>query len=75
VHLPGSERAAGYVTSAAYGYTLGRTIAYAWLPDHLSAGDGVEVEYLGRRFAATVADEPLYDPEMIRLRPEKAVQE
>ena len=25
-------RAAGYVTSAAFGYTVGRSIAYAWLP-------------------------------------------
>lgn len=75
VYLPGSETADGYVTSAAYGYTLGRAIAYAWLPDHLTAGDGVEVEYLGTRFAATVADEPLHDPEMLTLRPEKAAQE
>ncbi|WP_010551539.1 GcvT family protein [Brachybacterium paraconglomeratum] len=74
VFLPGSETAAGYVTSAAYGYTLGRAIAYAWLPDDLTVGDGVEVEYLGTRFAATVAEEPLYDPAMDRIRPEKAAQ-
>nr|WP_190853815.1 FAD-dependent oxidoreductase [Streptomyces aurantiacus] len=59
--------AAGYVTSAAYGYTVGRCVAYAWLPV-LPAGTGVSVEYFGEKVAATVADEPLFDPEMTRIR-------
>ncbi|MGW1375943.1 GcvT family protein [Streptomyces sp. NPDC002446] len=58
---------AGYVTSAAYGYTLGRCVAYAWLPP-LAAGTGVHIEYFGEKVAATVADEPLLDPEMTRIR-------
>ncbi len=58
----------GYVTSAAYGYTVGKTIAYAWLPNSVEVGDSVEIEYLGRRLPATVSVEPLYDPEMTRLR-------
>ncbi|WP_221583415.1 FAD-dependent oxidoreductase [Microbacterium sp. G2-8] len=69
VFLAGGAGAAdGYVTSAAYGYTIGRSIAYAWLPNTVQVGDAVEIEYLGRRLAATVAAEPLYDPEMTRLR-------
>jgi glycine cleavage system aminomethyltransferase T/glycine/D-amino acid oxidase-like deaminating enzyme len=58
----------GYVTSAAYGYTVGRPIAYAWLPGSTAVGDAVEIEYFGMRVAATVAAEPLFDPEMTRLR-------
>ena len=59
----------GYVTSAAYGYTIGRGIAYAWLPLELAAtGTSVEIAYFDQRYAATVADEPLYDPTMTRLR-------
>ena len=59
----------GYVTSAAYGYTVGHGIAYAWLPSELSAPDtAVEVGYFDRRVAATVALEPLFDPKMTRLR-------
>ncbi|MFJ8647792.1 FAD-dependent oxidoreductase [Streptomyces sp. NPDC093546] len=58
---------AGYVTSAAYGYTLGRCVAYAWLPP-LAAGTAVHVEYLGQKVPATVAEEPLFDPEMSRIR-------
>jgi hypothetical protein len=31
-------------------------------------GDVVEIEYFGDRIKATVTPEPLYDPEMKRLR-------
>jgi glycine cleavage system aminomethyltransferase T/glycine/D-amino acid oxidase-like deaminating enzyme len=58
----------GYVTSAAYGYTIGRPIAYAWLPASADVGSSVEIEYFGRRVAATVAAEPLVDPGMERIR-------
>ncbi|MGW5741204.1 GcvT family protein [Amycolatopsis sp. NPDC003861] len=60
--------ASGYVTSAAYGYTVGRPIAYAWLPASADVGSRVEIEYFGRRVAATVAAEPLVDPGMERIR-------
>ncbi|MDG4860404.1 FAD-dependent oxidoreductase [Streptomyces sp. T-3] len=59
--------AAGYVTSAAYGYTLGRCVAYAWLPA-LPSGTAVHIEYFGEKVPATVADEPLFDPKMTRIR-------
>src|SRR5919112_1676551 len=59
---------AGYVTSAAFGHTIGRPIAYAWLPASATPGTSVEIEYFGRRIPATVATEPLVDPEMTRLR-------
>ncbi|MEA5357963.1 FAD-dependent oxidoreductase [Amycolatopsis sp., V23-08] len=59
---------AGYVTSAAYGYTIGKPIAYAWLPASVDVGSGVEIEYFGRRVPATVTAEPLFDPAMERIR-------
>jgi glycine cleavage system aminomethyltransferase T len=59
--------AAGYVTSAAFGYTIGRTIAYAWLPA-LPPGAGVTIDYFGEKLLATVAAEPLFDPQMARIR-------
>ena len=59
----------GYVTSAGYGYTIGRCIAYGYLPVALAAeGTKVEVEYLDERYAATVASEPLFDPKGERLK-------
>lgn len=60
-------RPAGYVTSASYGYTLGRCVAYAWLPP-LAPGSAVHIEYIGEKVPATVAEEPLFDPEMSRIR-------
>ncbi|MEV4063485.1 GcvT family protein [Nonomuraea dietziae] len=63
------ERAVGYVTSAAYGYTIGRGIAYAWLPAALATpGQPVDIGYFDRRVGAVVAEEPLFDPAMQRLR-------
>ncbi|MFI7099388.1 FAD-dependent oxidoreductase [Streptomyces sp. NPDC050161] len=60
---------AGYVTSAAYGYTIGRCVAYAWLPAALAVpGTAVHIEYFGEKVQATVAEEPLFDPQMTRIR-------
>ena len=61
-------RPAGYVTSAAFGHTVGRPIAYAWLPASATAGTSVEIQYFGTRIPATVAAEPLVDPQMTRIR-------
>jgi glycine cleavage system aminomethyltransferase T/glycine/D-amino acid oxidase-like deaminating enzyme len=60
---------AGYVTSASYGYTAGRTIAYAWLPNTVSVpGAAVTIGYFGAQVPATVAVEPVFDPKMERIR-------
>lgn len=61
------DKAVGYVTSAAFGYSIAKPIAYAWLPGDVDGGASVEIEYFGRRIRATVARESLYDPEMARL--------
>ncbi len=66
VYLDG--RPAGYVTSAAFGHTVGRPVAYAWLPASAGVGTAVEIQYFDRRIPATVAAEPLVDPEMTRIR-------
>ncbi|MBX6765195.1 MAG: FAD-dependent oxidoreductase [Rubrobacteraceae bacterium] len=61
--------AVGYVTSAAYGYSIGRGIAYAWLPPELARpATRVQIEYFGERLGAEVAEEPLFDPAMKRIR-------
>ncbi|PLS84031.1 MAG: sarcosine dehydrogenase, partial [Actinobacteria bacterium] len=66
------DAAVGHVTSAVYGYTVGQSIAYAWLPPELAeAGTWLEVGYFGERHAVTVADEPLFDPGMERMRGRK----
>ncbi|KAG5926083.1 hypothetical protein E4U42_003671 [Claviceps africana] len=63
-----NDQPVGYVTSAAFGYTVRKPIAYAYLPSTVQEGDKVELEYFGTRIMATVRAEPLYDAEMKRLR-------
>ncbi|KAJ5659487.1 NAD dehydrogenase [Penicillium longicatenatum] len=70
-----SGKAVGYVTTSAFGYTVRKPIAYAWLPSNVSEGQGVEIEYFGRRINATVAAEPLYDPDSRRLFDDKPIIE
>jgi glycine cleavage system T protein len=59
----------GYVTSAAFGYTIGKSIAYAYLPFELTnEGTKVEIEYFGKCYPATVTKEPMFDPKGERLK-------
>ena len=63
------ERTLGYVTSAGWGATVKESIAYGYLPvEHSKVGTRVSIHSEGRREEATVADEPLFDPTMARLR-------
>ncbi|MCA9973027.1 MAG: FAD-dependent oxidoreductase [Anaerolineales bacterium] len=62
-------RCVGHVTTANYGYAVGRFILYAYLPTDLAQpGTRLEVEYFGQRHPATVTAEPLYDPNMACLK-------
>ena len=55
---------AGRVTTGGYGYTVERSIAYAYLPpEHAEPGTAVEVEIFGDWVAGEVAAEPLLRPE------------
>ena len=60
---------AGRVTSGGYGYTVERSIAYAYLPaEHAAPGTEVAVEIFGEWVDGEVATEPLWDPEGSRIR-------
>jgi glycine cleavage system aminomethyltransferase T len=60
---------AGRVTSGGYGYSVGRSIAYAHLPpDRAAPGTDVEIEIFGRWVGGRVASEPLFDPDGERVR-------
>jgi 4-methylaminobutanoate oxidase (formaldehyde-forming) len=59
----------GRVTTGGYGYTVERSIAYAYLPpERAEPGTGVEVEIFGEWIAGEVAKEPLFDPKGERIR-------
>jgi glycine cleavage system aminomethyltransferase T/glycine/D-amino acid oxidase-like deaminating enzyme len=60
---------AGRVTSGGYGYTIAKSIAYAYLPAaHAAVGTEVAVEIFGEWTPGVVAAEPLYDPTGDRIR-------
>ncbi|MEJ7584771.1 MAG: glycine cleavage T C-terminal barrel domain-containing protein [Acidimicrobiales bacterium] len=59
----------GRVTSGGVGYSVGASIAYAWLPDHHAVGGTrLDVEVFGERIGAAVVEGPLVDPAGERLR-------
>ena len=63
------DRVLGYVTSANYGHSIGLGIAYGYLPtDYAEVGTSVDILYFGERLKATVAWEPLYDPEGKKMK-------
>jgi glycine cleavage system T protein len=59
----------GYVTSTNYGYSVGKHIAYGYLPVEFALkGSEVQIEYLGQRFDAVVEDDPQYDADMNKVK-------
>jgi 4-methylaminobutanoate oxidase (formaldehyde-forming) len=60
--------AVGRVTSGGYGYSVERSIAYAYLPADVGLGQPVEVEIFGGWVSGEVAEEPLFDPRGQRIR-------
>ena len=59
----------GQVSSGAYGYTVGKSLAIAYLKAGMAGpGDAVDVAILGRPHRARVLERPAVDPEGQRLR-------
>lgn len=58
----------GRVTSGGYGYTVERSIAYAYVPADVELGAAVEIDIFGEWVAGEVAREPLFDPKGDRVR-------
>ena len=62
------DDAVGRVTSGGYGYTVEKSIAYAYLPSKHGVGTEVAVEIFGEWVPGVVAEEPLFDPDGERIR-------
>ncbi len=58
----------GRVTSGGYGYTVKRSIAYAYVPAAHGEGTAVEIDVFGEWVRGEIAHEPLFDPESARVR-------
>ena len=66
--MPGGEPL-GRVTSGGFGYAVGSSIAFAYVPrEHAEPGTRLEVDIFGDWVAAEVRPEPLYDPAGERVR-------
>ena len=62
-------RTIGRVTSGGYGYTLGASIAYGYVPVGSAAPETrLAIELFGDSVTATVRREPLYDPRGQKVR-------
>ena len=58
----------GRVTSGGYGYTVGASIAYAYLPaEESKPGTAVTVNVFGEWVGGRVVDQPLLDPKSTRV--------
>jgi glycine cleavage system aminomethyltransferase T/glycine/D-amino acid oxidase-like deaminating enzyme len=55
-------------TSAGYGHTLGKTIAFGYLPATLAGETSFSIEAFGKGYRATRGPRCLYDSKMERLR-------
>jgi 4-methylaminobutanoate oxidase (formaldehyde-forming) len=58
----------GSTSSTGYGYTLGKTIAFGYLPVELAGETGFEIEAFGTPYQATRGPRTLYDAKMERLK-------
>ena len=64
-----SSKPVGYVTSTNFGYSIDKHILYGYLPPSYSEeGTKLEIGYFGKKYPVTVTNEPLFDPEMKRLK-------
>lgn len=61
-------RPAGKVSSGAYGYHVGKSLALAYLRPEISPDEPLSVMVLGRPHPARMLAEPAFDPEGRRLR-------
>ncbi len=61
-------RTVSLVCSGGFGYTVGKTIVFGYLPTAIAAEDEFELELFGERHRIRRVHGPLYDPENVRLK-------
>jgi glycine cleavage system aminomethyltransferase T/glycine/D-amino acid oxidase-like deaminating enzyme len=64
-----ADRVVGWAQPGAYGFSVQKSIAYAYLPIELAViGTALDVELLGERIGAVVAHDPQWDPKGERVK-------
>ena len=57
------------MAAGGYGYSIGKSIVYAYLPiDCSKAGTQLEIEFFGEQVKAEVVQSPLWDPKGARIK-------
>lgn len=63
------DKVIGWITSGGYGYSVGKSIAYGYLPvAEAKVGNEFVVELFGERIKVKVENDPLYDPKGERIK-------
>jgi glycine cleavage system aminomethyltransferase T len=63
------DKMIGWVAAGGYGYSVGKSIIYAYLPiEHSKVGTELQVEFFGEQVQATVVQAPLWDAKGERVR-------
>lgn len=63
------DKIIGWVASGGYGYSVGMSLAYAYLPvEYSKPGTGLSVEFFGTQVEADVVRSPLWDPKGERIK-------
>ena len=64
-----ADECVGYVTSGGFAHHAGKSVALGYVPAAMTAaGTEFDIEINGKRYAATVIDRPLYDPDGKKMR-------
>jgi len=63
------DKIVGWVASGGFGYSVNKSIAYAYLPmEYAKVGTALQVECFGEQVGAEVAQAVLWDPKAERIR-------
>jgi glycine cleavage system aminomethyltransferase T/glycine/D-amino acid oxidase-like deaminating enzyme len=69
IREPANQKIIGWVASGGYGYSVAKSIIYAYLPvEYAKLGTRLEMEWFGERLTAEVEKEPLWDPKGERIK-------
>jgi glycine cleavage system aminomethyltransferase T len=63
------ETVVGWTTSGGYGYSVQKSIVYAYLPlAYAEPGTTLDILFFGERVSAVVEKDPLWDPKGERIK-------
>jgi len=69
IRTPDGEKIVSWVVSGGFGYSVGKSIIYGYLPlEYTKIGTQLEIEYFGEPVGAVVVKDPLWDPKGARIK-------